>query len=233
VPRPRRQVGFTLIEALTVVAIAAIVAALAYGTYANTRPRAELASVATEVHGLLSGARHEALARGRSVSVFVFADQPFGQGRGRLLVVPDGAAPLPACAALAGAAGAIGEVSLPRHVRIAPQPPTRLLSVPFPWSQVPAPGPNGCSFCGAGGGTGIEGVIRFDPRGRATFLSACGGPLAPTSASGGSLALTSLQAGASPALFGPGPLPVTAADTIGTRLVVVQPTGVIRTFSQE
>ena len=53
--------GFTMVEVLTVVGIAAILAVLAYSSFSRLRPRARLADASNELVALVHGARQHAL----------------------------------------------------------------------------------------------------------------------------------------------------------------------------
>lgn len=197
-PSVRNQRGFTMVELGVVIAIIAALLALGYPLMRRTRPRAEMAGLATELHAVVHRARQEALSRGRDVSVLFYPDATTRSGKGLIFVVADdtggfmaGAVPsgnLDYCTMTPGApAPNIERISLPADVTIAAPP--RTPSYAFPFSLVPAP-TTGCSFCnGTVPGGGSRGAIRFDGRGRATFYGNCGLP--GDYPNGGSIALTS------------------------------------------
>jgi len=82
--------GFTLIEMMVTVAIIAIVAALAYGSIARQRPRANLMGTATELQALLRNARQNALSTSRDTVVLFLPQAANGeQGTGRVVVIED------------------------------------------------------------------------------------------------------------------------------------------------
>lgn len=213
--------GFTLIEAMVVVAVIGIVSALAYTSLSRARPRAELSGVANELQALMYRARQEALARGRDVTVVFYPAAPTPSGVGRILVVADDASGFMAGTAPAGALDyctmtptstpdIIAQIDLPPDLRIAA--PARAVALPFPYNLVSAP-TAGCSFCtGTVSGGGARGAVRYDSRGRASFFANCGAP-------------SSFPSGASVA--------VTSTALQGSRVLVVPPVGGARTFSVE
>jgi prepilin-type N-terminal cleavage/methylation domain-containing protein len=211
--------GFTLIEMAVVVAIAAVLAALAYTALRRANPRARLAGLGTELHAMLHGARQEALARGRDVAVLFYPAAANGPGTGRVFVLADeqggfllGAAPpgLPDFCTMAPASPSgqvIATLDLPPGFTLSA--PARAQAFPFPWNLVPAPA-GGCSFCSTG--ATAQGAVRFDAQGKATFYSTCGAVLAIVN--GGSVAITHAELG-------------------GSRVTVILPNGGVRTFSVE
>jgi prepilin-type N-terminal cleavage/methylation domain-containing protein len=221
VRRTRESQGFTLIEAMVVVAVIGIVAALAYSSLSRSRPRAQLAGVANELQALMYRARQEALARGRDVAVVFYPAATTPDGQGRILLVADEVGGFMAGTAPAGAVDyctmtptrtpdILAQIDLPRDLRIAA--PARAQAFPFPYGLVAAP-TAGCAFCtGTVPGGGTRGAVRYDSRGRAAFFADCGVPAAFPN--GASVALTS-----------------TALR--GSRVLAVPPTGGARTFSVE
>jgi type II secretory pathway pseudopilin PulG len=213
-----------MIEMMVVVAIVAILAALGAASVARQRPRANLASTASELHALLHGARLTAMANGTNVVVMVFPNfvTP-GGGTGRFIVYEDGnytftsgngGVPVtfgnynPAARNADGRSQVLEVFDLHRDVRVGPATgmgATAALTAPLAGIPVNV----ACSFCsGAGDG---RGALVFDPRGRATFYSQNGAPL-PV-ASGGSLSIFSREL------------------LRGTHtLVITNATGAVRTF---
>jgi len=218
-PSHRNERGFTLVEIAVVIGIIAALLALGYPLMRRTRPRAEMAGLATELHAVVHRARQEALSRGRDVSVLFYPDAVTKDGRGLILVVADdtggfmaGAVPagnLDYCTMTPGApVPTLERIYLPTGVTIAAPP--RTPSFPFPFSLVPAPA-TGCSFCnGTAPGGGSRGAIRFDGRGRASFFGNCGLP--GDYPNGGSVALTS-------------------SVLNGSRILAVLPSGVVKSVN--
>jgi prepilin-type N-terminal cleavage/methylation domain-containing protein len=184
-PRPR---GFTVVELVTVVAIAAVLAALAYVSFGRLRPRARLADASNELVAIVHGARQHALATGNDVVVMVFPQFAGPDSTGRVVVYEDGdfalfnASATPNFGgydAVTPQAGPRSEVlvtyDLPRSVVVGPAAGAGAGSaMPAPLAGIPID--VDCSFCATSGDR--RGAIRFDPRGRATFHAANGVPLA-------------------------------------------------------
>lgn len=194
-----RSRGFTVIELMVVVAIIAALAAAAWLNLGRHRPRAQLATAAQELQALLHGARLQALSSGHDVVVLLFPSYvgPGGE-TGRVVILEDatfdffvgGASPNfedydPAKPAHGAGGQVVATLDLPPGTMIGPSA-GRTTALPAPWGSVPTS--SSCSFCATAGDH--RGAIRFDLRGRATFFSANGAPLATTS--GQSLTVTSL-----------------------------------------
>jgi prepilin-type N-terminal cleavage/methylation domain-containing protein len=223
--RRRPASGFTLIELMVIVAIIAILAGLAFSNYARTRPRVRLSTTAAEIQTALMVARQEAIGRSRDVAVLFFPNQVTSSGTGRVVVYLDAAGGFMNGAPPAGfpsfcsfnrvtmaggssstGSGVLSIIDLPGEVRIGP--PTSAVAVAFPFNTVPAT-VTGCSFCD----NALDaGAIRFDARGRATVYSTCGPLDLVAGVNGGSITLV-------------------AAEITGTYMVVVSPTGNVRTFN--
>jgi prepilin-type N-terminal cleavage/methylation domain-containing protein len=219
--RDRIHRGFTLIEALVVVAIIAVLAAIAVPSLFRQRPRARLAAATVELQSLVHGARQLALATGHDVWVVVFPEFVSSEGTGRVIMYEDGnydfsqtTAPggvdldriAPGTPASANLSRVVTTMDLPAGVTFGTDgsgPAT--LAAPFAGIDLTL----GCSFCG--NLTDHRGAIRFDSRGRARFYGRTGVPLVTT---GAALNLT-----ASPTIQGQRTLVVT--PTTGTvRLLV-------------
>lgn len=187
----RTQKGFTVIEAMVVMAIIAVLAAVAFPSLLRQRPRAHLAAATAELQSLVHGARQQALATGHDVWVVVFPEYVSSEGTGRVVVYEDGNYNFATTNA--------PDVDLDRMVPGAPASGTlsRVVTtfdlpagVTFGTdgsgpSTLPAPLAGidltlGCSFCGTL--TDHRGAIRFDSRGRATFYGRTGVPLVTTGA---------------------------------------------------
>lgn len=186
---PRRPRGFTLIEMSVVAAIILVIATLAVTSMSRQRPRARLATAASDVHALLHGAHLTAMASGKNVVVMFFPRYVGPESTGRLVVYEDGdysffsaaaavnfESYLPATpAALPGGRSQVLEtLDLPRSVIIGPATgmgPGAVLTAPLDGIDVT----RACSFCGtlADG----RGAVVFDARGRAWFQGANGPPL--------------------------------------------------------
>lgn len=70
-----KHTGFTLIELMVVLSIAAILASLAVPSFRSVIQNNRLATQANELTGTMNFARSEAIKQGRSVTVCVSADQ--------------------------------------------------------------------------------------------------------------------------------------------------------------
>ncbi len=218
----RSQAGFTLIEAVIVVAIVLTIAALAIPAIGRMRPRAWLATTTAELQSLVHQARLQALSTGRDVWVVVFPEYANGDGIGRVVVYEDGNFDFATTNAASGVdldrmnparpqAGPLGQVvttmDFPAAVRFGADAnaPTAL-AAPFAGVDLS----QACSFCG--NLSDHRGAIRFDPRGRASFYGRTG---AAQTTAGGALHLTS------------------SPDVPGTRTLVVAPvSGVVRLIAK-
>jgi prepilin-type N-terminal cleavage/methylation domain-containing protein len=213
--------GFTIVEALVVMAIIGVLAALALPVFWRQRPRAQLAAATAELQSVVHGARQQALATGHDVWVVVFPEFVSGDGTGRVVVYEDGNYDF-------SVANAPGGMDLDRIVPATPASGTRsrvVTTMDLPTGVnfgVESSGPSalpkplqgidvtkGCSFCGTL--TDHRGGIRFDSRGRASFYGRTGIPLVAT---GAALNLTS-----SPAISGQRTL-VVAPVTGAVRLLI-------------
>jgi hypothetical protein len=208
---------------MLVVAIIAIIAALGVASMSRGRPRATFGGAGDEIQALLHGARLQALATGHSVVVMLFPAYSPGAGRtGRLIVVEDqaatlfvdGAAPnlndyLPGTPAFGAPTSQQPTVyDLPEGVVFGPAAGRPLGTLAAPLAAVKVD--KACTFCST---ATARGAINFDERGRATFYSANGTPLAV--GSGASFTLSSTQ-------------------VTGTRtLVVTTGTGAVLSFSDD
>lgn len=209
--RDRNFRGFTIVEAMVVMAIIGVLAALAVPVFSRQRPRAHLAAATAELQSVVHGARQQALATGHDVWVLVFPEFASGEGTGRVIVYEDGNfdfsvtnAPggmdldriVPATPARGTRSRVVTTMDLPTGVTFGTGGggPTAL---PKPLDGIDVT--RGCSFCGTL--TDHRGGIRFDSRGRATFYGRTGTPLV---AAGAALNLTS-----SPAISGQRTLVVT------------------------
>lgn len=220
------QAGFTLVEMATVVAIAGIIATMAYASLARMRPRGELASVTAELQAAIHGARLQAMADQRNVVVMVFPVYPIRQGIGRVIIYEDGdfnffttvagVAPTfdaydPSVLAAGPNSRVLDTIDLPKGVVFGP--PTGMgtgAALPAPLNLVDVT--TFCSFCSAGGDR--RGALVFDTSGRLSFHDANGPPLGTAD----------LAQGASLSLF--------SAEVGGTRtLVIGTATGGVRAFN--
>jgi prepilin-type N-terminal cleavage/methylation domain-containing protein len=186
--RHARTRGFTVVELVLVVSIVAVLAALAYVSFGRLRPRARLADATNELVAIVHGARQHALATGHDVVVMVFPQFAGPDSTGRVVVYEDGDFALLNSAATPNfggydpaspQAGPRSEVlvtyDLPRSVVVGPTAGAGAGStMPAPLAGIAID--VDCSFCATTGDR--RGAIRFDPRGRATFYSANGVPLA-------------------------------------------------------
>jgi prepilin-type N-terminal cleavage/methylation domain-containing protein len=224
-----RQRGFTIVEVLVVVVIAATLAALSYAAFGPQKHRQKLNGFAVELRSLIHGARQAALASGKPVVVMVFPDQPTTTGTGRLILYQDGNGDFFSAAAAVNfgtydpattAAGALSEVlevvDLPPNVLIGPVDGIGAAAV----MKAPFAGIGISTRCGFCAGTGGRGAIVFDPLGPATFQAGNGPPLA-------------FPAGASLSVFArQDDLPTTAAAGAQVRtLAIASATGALQTLS--
>jgi prepilin-type N-terminal cleavage/methylation domain-containing protein len=199
------QRGFTLIELAVVLAIAAVIAALAWTNLWRLRPRAQLADASSELVALVHGARQHALATSNDV-VMVFPQFAFNGSTGRVIVYEDGNAnfltdgsPLnfggyvPAVLRAGDRSSVVAQYDLPRNIVVGPAlGGGAAAALPAPLAGIPVN--IDCSFCRADGDR--RGAIRFDSRGRAFFYSGntgAGGPAA--NVVGGSLSLSAPEVG--------------------------------------
>lgn len=219
---PSKEHGFTLIEIAIVVAVIGVLTALAYGSIARQRPRANLASTTAEFHALLHGARLTAMANGRNVVAMVFPTFRNREGgTGRVILYEDGDFDFFSAAAVvnfggyapatlsAGVRSQVLEViDLPPAVQVGPATGMgagATLVAPLDGIAVDV----SCGFCAAGGDR--RGAVMFDPRGRAWFYSQNGAPNAVTK--GASISFE-------------------APEVTGSRTVVItNATGAVRTFN--
>jgi len=194
----RTSRGFTVIEAMVVLAIIGILAALALPSLFRQRPRAHLAAATVELQSLVHSARQQALATGHDVWVLVFPEFVSGEGTGRVVIYEDGnfdfsipSSPggmdldrfVPGTPASAGQSRVVTTMDLPAGVAFGTDG-SGPSSLPAPLAGINLT--QGCSFCGTL--TDHRGAIRFDSRGRASFYGRAGVPLVTT---GGALNLTS------------------------------------------
>lgn len=224
----KRARGFGIVELVTVLAIVAIVATLAWSNFSRQKPRANLMGAAVELEAVLRNARQNAISRGIETVVLVFpnAASPGANsvgGVGRFVVVEDGAhtffTATPTNLAsfdpsrsdggigFGAAVGAlIGTFDLPAGVTVGITGAVRdLSSTPYAGITV-----TDCSFCD-GSGAARRGAIAFDARGRARFYGS--GDNLPIDTQGASLSIQ-------------------GADAIGYRLLIITPaTGGVRLFT--
>ncbi len=225
--------GFTLLELTVVVAIGLTLTLLAYTSYSRSKPRANLASAAAELQGLIHQARQTALSTGNPVSVLVYPGySPDGRARGYLVVYQDACFDFftggSSCGVayrtfdpsrpVAGRNGAttsaiVDTMSLPDGVSVGPANGMGTgAALAAPLSQIPVD--VSCSFCGTTGG-----AVQFDPAGRASFYSLSGATLSgPLPVRGGG----SLSLG----------FDATVTDATGQRtLVILSGSGAVQTVS--
>jgi prepilin-type N-terminal cleavage/methylation domain-containing protein len=198
--RPSR--GFTLIEMMVTVAVVGVISALAYSSLGRGRPRATLATTATELHSILHGARMSAVASSHDVGVLFFPATSGTPGSlGRIIVYEDGNFDFFAGGAIkfssyvptSRLAGNLSQIlttyDLPAGVIIGPRTGMGSgASLPAPLDGVDVT--KDCSFCD--NATVRRGAVRFDSRGRATFYDAAG---LKTVTGGAAFSLTSSDVG--------------------------------------
>jgi prepilin-type N-terminal cleavage/methylation domain-containing protein len=200
--------GFTLLELMVTIAIIGIILALGVSTLSRGRPRATLATTATELHSILHGARMSAVASSHPVGVLFF---PATSGRsgslGRIIVYEDGNFDFFTTTATvnffgygptSNVAGSQSQIlttyDLPAGVVIGPAAGLGAsATLPAPLDGVDVT--KDCAFCDAATASARRGAIRFDSRGRATFYNATGQNTASGFSSGGAFALTSSDVG--------------------------------------
>lgn len=212
-------------EMMVTVAIIGVIAALGYSNLTRLRPRATLATTASDLSSLLHGARMSAVATGHDVAVLVFPAAVGQAGtKGRLLVYEDGNFDFFTAAAavrfgnydpLAPVAGSASQVlvtyDLPSGIYIGPSTGLGTAALPAPLDPVDVT--QACAFCDAG--STPRGAIRFDPRGRATFYDGAGRKTATGFATGGAFTIAS-------------------TDVPGTKgLAVVASTGAVRLINAD
>ncbi len=220
---------------LTTLAIIAILTAIAVIGVSRWRPRANLASAATELQALLHQARQSALATGDNVAVLFYpaysAPSAGAGSTGYVVVYQDAcfdfftgggtcgvtyATYNPATLA-AGTNGTLQSevldtMSLPYGVVIGPATGMGAgVVLPAPLNTVPVN--VACSFCDPTGG-----AVVFDPRGQASFYKLNGGTVTgPLTPSGASVSLG----------FDPG-----VTDAAGQRtLVILSGSGAVETIT--
>jgi hypothetical protein len=208
------------------VAIAGVIAAMAYVSVARMRPRGELASTTADLQAAIHGARLTAMADGRNVVIMVFPQYAVRQSLGRVIIYEDGDFNFfsaaggvdptfggynPAVLKAGPNSRVLDTIDLPRGVVIGP--PTGMgpgATLPAPLNLVKVTTP--CSFCLAGGDG--RGAMVFDSTGRLSYYSANGPPLGTAD----------LMQGASLSLF--------STEVTGTRtLVIGTATGGVRAFN--
>jgi len=202
----RAHRGFTLLELVVVLAIAAVIAALAWSNLWRLRPRAQLADASSELVALVHGARQHALATGNDVVVMVFPQFTARGSTGRVIVYEDGNAsfltegsPLnfggydPAVLRAGDRSSVVAQYDLPSNVVVGPALGAgAAAALVAPLAGIPIN--TDCSFCKAGGDR--AGAIRFDARGRAFFYTGNTGPGGPAAnVTGGSLSLSAPEVG--------------------------------------
>jgi prepilin-type N-terminal cleavage/methylation domain-containing protein len=194
--------GFTLIEMLVTVAIIGVIGALAYSNLGRLRPKATLATTATELHSILHGARMSAVASSHDVAVLFFPATSGTSGSlGRIIVYEDGNFDFFAGGAVkfsnylptSNLAGSLSQIlttyDLPQGVVIGPAAGMGASArLPAPLDGVDVT--KDCSFCDTA--TVRRGAVRFDSRGRATFYDAAG---VKAVTGGGAFSLTSSAVG--------------------------------------
>ena len=229
--RPGGWRGFTLLEAMVVVAIIAVVAALVVAGASGRRERGGLVGAAVELQALIHSARQNALATGFSTVVMVFPNfqnPSVPRGRGRVIVYEDqqgtlfsAAAPvnfgsyIPGAAAVAPRSRVIATVDLPDEVWVGPPDGQGGVLMPVPFERVPVGA--ACTFCGAD-----RGAIAFNPKGEASFYAGNGPPAV---LQGGSVSLYN------PSSTNPGADVAANSATIRT-VSIVAATGAVRVLKK-
>jgi prepilin-type N-terminal cleavage/methylation domain-containing protein len=225
-----RAAGFTLIELVIVIAIIAILAAMVGSSMARSKPRANLASAATELQALIHQARQSALATGNPVGVLVYKSySPTADPTsiGYVIVYQDACFDFftngatcgvsyggynPAVLRTGGKSTVLDTMTLPSGIIVGP--PTGMgasasLKAPLQGVLVNV----ACDFCDVTGG-----AIQFDPRGQASFYKLNGTTVAPYTPIGGA----SISLGFNPAV----------TDATGQRtLVILSGSGAVELIS--
>ncbi len=178
--------GFTAVEILVVIAIAAAIAALAYDGFGRLRRRAHINGTATELHAALYGARQSALATGHRMVVMVFPDFP-KENTGRLVIYEDLAGDFFSDKGAVNFAGYDPDKPVPS----AGSDVLEVIDLPEPWvvvgpevgqgkaAAMPAPYAGVaintfCSFCT---GANRRGALAFDQVGTVSFYDKNGAAL--------------------------------------------------------
>jgi len=212
--RPVQHRGFTMVELLVAVAIIGVVAAAGFSILSRGRPRASLASTASELHSIIHGARMTAVSTGHDVGVLIFPGNATTQGR--VFVYEDGNLDFFAAGTvkfsdydptkrIAGSKSEILTVfDLPTGISFGPETGMGTgATLPAPLDGVVVT--KDCSFCDAAATR--RGAIRFDALGRASFYNKDG-----------------VQA-----VEGGGAISLTAADITGSKvLAILASTGAVR-----
>ncbi|HZA13866.1 MAG TPA: prepilin-type N-terminal cleavage/methylation domain-containing protein [Myxococcaceae bacterium] len=196
--RFRRQSGFTLIEAMVVVAIIGILAAIGVAALTSARERGAAENAANDLVSQLNAARTRAAERGVPVWFIVYPDLKRGGGAGgpgAYFVYED-----TGLAFATSGAGAVGTrrydtFSPPDDIQAAPGDPGRLVesvylesysnrqgvsfgvasglsfAAPFDGLDATFTGAGVCNFCS---GTPSRGAIVFMPEGSVRFVDGSG-----------------------------------------------------------
>lgn len=184
--RERRPGGFTLIEAMIVVAVLGVTTALAMVAYDSVGQRGALQNAAFDLQGVLSTARTRASSAGYPVWVVFYPRGGRGtlsSGRGAFLVVEDRNSAftrnpyrlfsLPFQVDVKGNAGTVSAVhyldDYSHKVRFDALTPGRTDLFGAPFSGLPV---QTCSFCA--GTDSPSGAIGFYPDGGARFVDGSG-----------------------------------------------------------
>ena len=169
--------GFSLLELMIVVAIMAIIGTVVAFNVTRASPRASLASVTTDLQGLIHGARQGALASGHDMIVMLFPERE-DERPPRVVVIED-----PSFSFMSGGGAIDFDGYDPEVLRYPEGGRAEFLDLPVGIEVGPATGlgaalpppldtiqvESACSFCATEGTR--RGAIRFDPRGAATFYS--------------------------------------------------------------